>query len=312
MAAHHPHETWEDRFAAQFARAGSYASITSAIILTLVLIANGCIILLNLALALLLALARIGPVISSAVGLIGTAATHYGRFRILRGKEKFSLKDAAIDQALDMPGNLQDIPNQVRRLGCFANMGLLSLIASLVLWLLTAGPQPWAVLGYGQNGGFRPVTIYVTTTPRTASTPLPPTATSVPPTATTIPPTATPVVRFTVKPVNMTDSCPGALASPYSITLDNTGSSIAISWQATVPDTLTRSGNPWATVSVSQGTIPAGQTATVLVTPNNKDSVCNDAYFHNRQLAYHIVFTLTNGGNGTQIATDTITYSPLT
>lgn len=308
MASHHAHETWEDRFAEHFARAGAFASIASAIILTIVLITNGFIILLNVALVVVLTMARIGPVISSALGIIGTGATHYGRFRILRGKEKFSLKDEAIDKALDAPGNMQDLPNQLRRLGCLSRIGWVSLIGSLLVWLLTAGPQPWAVLGYAQNGGLRPVIVYVTTTPGPTRTVVPPTATAIPPTATPVPP----IVRFTVKPANMTDNCPAGLASDYTITLDNTSSTIPVGWQAAVPDTLQRSGNPWAALSMVQGTIPAGKSQDVTVSPNNTDSVCSDAAFvHNGQFTYHIQFTLTSGGTGTQTAADTISYSPI-
>jgi hypothetical protein len=50
------------------------------------------------------------------------------------------------------------------------------------------------------------------------------------------------------------------------VTLDNSGSNVAVSWSISITDTDPL-GNVWAFADSTGGTVPAGQVATVTITP---------------------------------------------
>ncbi len=118
-----------------------------------------------------------------------------------------------------------------------------------------------------------------TATPRpTATATAVPTATATPsPTATATPsPTATPtpVVNLVVTPTSFSQSCTSTPTLPaLVVTLDNTGSNVAVNWQINITDT-DPAGHVWATASATSGTVPVGQSQMVTITPIS--TLCQD------------------------------------
>jgi|GEM_PF-2483085 len=121
-----------------------------------------------------------------------------------------------------------------------------------------------------------------TSTPRptpdpspTAGTPTsPPTPTPTPSPTPTPTPTPAPVINFIVMPTALSQSCSGSPpVQPFTITLDNTGSNVPVSWMITITD-QDPAMNTWATPSAWNGTVPAGQSATVTISPIS--TLCQD------------------------------------
>ncbi len=85
-------------------------------------------------------------------------------------------------------------------------------------------------------------------------------------------PTPAPIVNFVVSPTGFSQSCASSLSS-LVVTLDNSGSTVAVSWSISITSTDPQ-GNVWASADSAGGTIPAGQVATVTITPIS--ALCTD------------------------------------
>jgi hypothetical protein len=128
------------------------------------------------------------------------------------------------------------------------------------------------------------------------------------PTVLTATPTATPtpVVKFEVQPTSFDQSC-GPTSSPLpalSVTLDNTGSTIAVSWSIRISDQDPNHTAVWASASPTTGTTPAGGTTHVTITP--APDLCARFGSSSTPVAFHVTVTWTTGGGGTATITDTV------
>lgn len=114
----------EIAFARRVAQLGLWTSLISAIILAIVLAENVALLLLHQRLEQwLLDFAQTGPGAATILGFLSTGASFYGYWRLIRRRERFVVREQAkgiaIDQALNMPGNLQNVPADLaRRSGC--------------------------------------------------------------------------------------------------------------------------------------------------------------------------------------------------
>ncbi len=112
-------------------------------------------------------------------------------------------------------------------------------------------------------------------------------------------------VNFTIKPTQYPATGSWSCTQPpppVTITLDNTGSNVDIGWKVTMRETFFQTTTPWATVDQSQGTVSAGKTAQIKLTPN--PSTCT--YSSPGGMPWHADVSLTSGGSGTQTFTYTI------
>lgn len=327
----------EERFVHLVARAGLATSIAGAVILTVVLLGNLYIIPFKHTPASWLRLFVIfGPVLSSLLGFVSTGSTWYGRWRIVRRKERYDVRDDALDQALNLPDELQNLPNQ---LGCLSRLGPTVLAASLIVCLFTFMPGPLGFIGNGINGANIAVNDTSTSTTATTTavatpkptakpgnhhptaTPIPvqPTATSAPPTATPIPPTPTtaptatptptPHVDVRLSPTNPNDTCySSGGAYDVKFTLDNTRSNIAVGWQLILtPTTAPNFTNPWASGKPSEGSVPAGKQTTITLSITGSN--CPYASYAGTQLDGEVA--LTSGSSATLPFTLTLYHEPV-
>ena len=107
-------------------------------------------------------------------------------------------------------------------------------------------------------------------TPTGADTPSPtPSATA----------TRTPLTTFQVTPTAINQACSNVqdTLSPFSVTLDNSASTVAVDWEMNISNT-DPAGNIWATASNVSGTALAGQSDTITITPfaNKTTTLCAD------------------------------------
>ncbi|HLW03352.1 MAG TPA: hypothetical protein VKT82_32205 [Ktedonobacterales bacterium] len=133
----------------------------------------------------------------------------------------------------------------------------------------TARPSPAGTPPRPPTGPAPPTTP-VPTPPRPTPTPRPnPTPTQTPTATPTAPPTPTPtpIINFVVTPTGFSQSCSSSMSS-LVVTLDNSGSNVAVSWSMSITDTDPQ-GNVWAFADSTGGTVPAGQVASVTITPNS-------------------------------------------
>jgi hypothetical protein len=139
-------------------------------------------------------------------------------------------------------------------------------------------------------------------TPTVTATPTPTLIPQTTPTA-----TPTPVVKFSVHPTSFAQSCdPSSSPLPaLGVTLDNTGSSIAVSWSIQITDKDPKTNSElWAAASPSSGTTPAGGTTTVSITPAS--DLCNKLVGITTSML-HAKVVLTSGGSGASTVTDSVT-----
>jgi hypothetical protein len=78
-----------------------------------------------------------------------------------------------------------------------------------------------------------------------------------------------------------------------TLTLDNTQSMVAVTWQATNIDTIS-GGAPWASISPPSDTVLAGTTESVIVTPD--PTLCQSSQPHGK--SWHIDITTTTANVG--------------
>lgn len=143
----------------------------------------------------------------------------------------------------------------------------------------------------------------------TATSAPPPTPTATPsPTDTPTPsPTSTPIpiVNVVILPtISFSQTCP--TLSSLSVTIDNTGSNVAITWQVNITDTDPM-GIVWASASPTGGTVPAGgQSGPITITPGS--TLCQDMS-SGQTIPYTAVFTYSASGQSSQAITVTNTVS---
>ncbi|HEX6777688.1 MAG TPA: hypothetical protein VF099_05765, partial [Ktedonobacterales bacterium] len=151
----------------------------------------------------------------------------------------------------------------------------------------THRPQPTAT-----------ATPYPSATSTSTPTPTPsPTATPTPsPTSTPIP-----IVNVVISPTSFSDTCP--TLSALTVTIDNTGSNVDVNWQVSITDTDPM-GNVWATASQTGGTVLAGQSASITITPTS--TLCQDMTT-GQTLPYTAAFSYSGGTqSGQATITDTV------
>lgn len=133
----------------------------------------------------------------------------------------------------------------------------------------------------------------------TSTTAAAPTATVAAPTATpaaVAPPTAAPavVVSFGAGPQSFNQDCGQSSLTTlpsFTVTLDNSRSTVDVSWNVEIVDHVGASGHLWASASPTSGIVPAGQTRELLITPES--AMCNDSQNVVPDATYHagIVFS---------------------
>jgi aryl-phospho-beta-D-glucosidase BglC (GH1 family) len=100
------------------------------------------------------------------------------------------------------------------------------------------------------------------------------------------------VNNFQVTPTAVNQACSNAqdTLSPFSVTLDNSASTVAVDWEIHITDT-DPAGNIWATVSNVSGTTLPGQTDTVTITPfvNKTTTLCADMQAAPAPMAYSAI-----------------------
>jgi hypothetical protein len=108
-------------------------------------------------------------------------------------------------------------------------------------------------------------------------------------------PTPTPHVAFTMKPQSTSQTCTDSttLLAPTTLTLDNTGSNVPVSWSAEISETVGTSGTVWASASPSSGTVPAGKTAKLVITPESK--ICSHSQTVVPDATYQVVVKYNSG-----------------
>lgn len=124
------------------------------------------------------------------------------------------------------------------------------------------------------------------------------------------------IVRLSIQPLSFQQSCAGGL-QPVTVTLDNTKSTVPVTWQVGAIDSVAPSGTPtptsgapWASASPSSGTLDAGTgtTSTAIVTITPDSTICTQYIPQGFSNAYHLVFTYASDLSFT--VTDTIS-SPI-
>lgn len=282
-----PPTTTSGRLASSVGTLGVIATAIAALTLTAVLIGNLLVLVFKVPAALWLAIVvDVGPVVGLFLSNIGNGVNYYGAWRVLRGQDEYDVKADSKNQLQNVPGMLQWAPAAVA--GCFplAAAGLLA--ASLIISILTLAPAPVHTLGItlhspntpsgngsgnssggGSSGGSQgntngPATIHFAVTFGTNGT--------------------------------ATQQCDTSSTTldPLSATLDNSGSASAVRWELTTVDTLpgaTPSG-PWASASGFSGTIAAGQTTALTLTPNTQ--IC--ALIPQQGSTYHVVMQVVGVG----------------
>jgi hypothetical protein len=142
-----------------------------------------------------------------------------------------------------------------------------------------------------------------TAPPTQGPTPTSPSTQPTQPSAPTATATPRPVVNFKVRPTTFKQTCGNV--GPLSITLDNTGSNVAVSWKAGIIDLVPNTATLWATASPTSGTVAAGGTATLTLTPSS--SICQNI---TQPTPFHAEVDLT-GATGTFPIVDTISPAPI-
>jgi hypothetical protein len=137
------------------ARLAWLCTLTSALLLTRLLVGNALLLVTHVASTLwLLALVDIGPLVALFLGNVATFIGYYGTWRVLRGLDAYSARDDAKNQFMQVPGMLQNLPQELRsRFGCMHAFSGATQVVSLVVIGLTLVPPPVRVLGAELPGG---------------------------------------------------------------------------------------------------------------------------------------------------------------
>lgn len=316
---------------------GLYATYVAAALLTLIIAGDLAVLTRRLPLVGWLALlVGTGPLVALLLTTLAGYINYYSVWRVLRGKDEFDAGADLKSHAADLPQAAQSL--LAGRAGCLPALSTLLIVVSLLLAVLTALPPATPLVGplgtwsgrvgdlaFGaapaRAGGaaapapFATPTDTPTAVPTVVLTATPTRAPAVPP-ATPVPaPTATPtpvpaIIRFSIAPTTASWNCPtqGLIPAAVTLTLDNTGSNVAVSWNANVIDKLSTGapGAPWATVKPASGSVPAGSKAPITISPYppNPSYVC---YSSGRAGTPYRV-SIAAAGAGTNTFTETVIY----
>jgi hypothetical protein len=280
---------------------GIYATYIAAALVSLLIVADGYVLLGHPSLVGLLALLVVtGPLVAMLLSTFASWTNYYGIWRILRGIDEYSAGQDLKSHAADIPQAVQAL--LAGRRGCLPAVSVALLFVSLVL--AGAANMPPETPGIGALGTWQDHRgaggiIAPTATPTTEVVIVEATATAAPTATATTRPTATatarpivvptatatatatatptptpPPVMFKITPPSDSYSSCATSPSPPKKTpvLDNSQSTVAVSWQASARERLPN-GAPWATITdangnpLTQGTIPAGKTQPITVVP---------------------------------------------
>ena len=302
----------EERVAGRLSRLGLGSSITCAVLVALGLIEK----LLTLVLKVPLPHWTINGTqimlgASAIIGVGSTALNYYGYSRIARRKERFKVKDEAINQALDVPGKI-DSANVIRsaaneadraRVGCgcgpLASLGL-ALIAAVLLFVNPAQADTSGPTGIDTANHAATATASAAAT-LTAATPLA--------TATNSTTGATPTT---------TGTNPRATATTATTRATPTATVGAAATATEVATAITNPKPPTAT-PVPPTATPLPQPNYFSVAPTTFTWYCNittapiTVTLNNTQNKFAVAVTMTFGANGYKLPwATTTTANPVT
>ena len=145
--------------------------------------------------------------------------------------------------------------------------------------------------------------------PRTTPNPTPVPTNAPPPVPsrpTPVPTTAPPVVKFAVQPTSFTQTCTANPGLPsFAVTLDNSQSSVAVDWRATITDQDPTQSELWATASPSSGQVGSQRTTQVTVIPAS-DLCSRFSGNSSAPITFHVTVTWTTSGGGSATISDTV------
>lgn len=261
-------------------RLGLYATYVAAALVLLVIAGDLDVLLGHTPLVGLLAvLVGAGPLVAMLLSTFASYVNYYGVWRILRSKDAYDAGQDLKSHAADIPQALQTL--LAGRTGCLPAVSTALLFVTLLLAVATTVPPTTPGIGrlgtwHDHTGALPPPapTATVAVSPTASPTALPaPTATAtVPPTAVaTSTPTPVVVIRFIVSPTTASwlgcASPPPAPPPAQALTLDNSQSTVAVSWQASAVE-KDGSGALWAVITPASGTVAAGGTQKITVSPD--------------------------------------------
>lgn len=304
----------EPRLPVIIGRFGLYATYVAAALFLLVIAGDLDILLRNGPwVGWLALLVGTGPLLAVLLSTLASYTNYYGTWRILRRKDVYNAGQDLKSHAADVPQAVQDA--LAGRAGCLPLASTILLACSLLLAVAPTLPPGTPVVGalgtWGDHVSDLPFVSHAATqtaTPSPTATLIEePTATATAAATATLSPTATatttpsPVVmKFSISPTSAFWNCTsqGTPAGAQTITLDNSGSTVAVTWSATAVE-RDAAGNPWAVFSPASGQIPAYGKQTMTITPDPRSSICVPS----SQMSWHANIVANNAG------TNTFTYT---
>jgi hypothetical protein len=253
-------------------RLGLYATYVAAALFTLAVAGDLDVLVRHAPLVGWLALlVGAGPLVALLLSTLASYTNYFGVWRVVRGKDEYDVKGDLKSHAADAPQAAQAL--LAGRTGCVPAASTLLLGLSLLLTGATIAPPQMPFVGALGTWSGHVGTLFVNTIPARPTVVPSPTASATP--TGTPSPTATPVpavIKFVVSPTaaSATSCSIGLPPAAQQVTLDNTGSNMDVSWQATAVE-KDGAGNLWAVSSPASGDIPAGgkQTITVSLNPQS-------------------------------------------
>jgi hypothetical protein len=310
MTDHSPEPALRLEVSRLLGRLGLYATFGAAVLFLLIIAGDLDVLVRHAALVGWLALlVGTGPLVATLLSTLASYVNYYGVWRILRGHDEFDAKDDLQSHAADLPETAQAL--LAGRAGCVQIVSVALLVGSLLLSVVTTLPSGTPVVGIlsAWSDHLRnPAPQALHSIPVSFPTP---TATLTPaPTMTTTPiPTAapTPVIKFSMSPTTASWNChnQGMQPAPQSLTLDNRGSTVAVSWRASAVE-HDSAGDLWAVIRPANGTVPAHGTQMISVNPDpqNAENVCLSSSANGTPWHVNVVAN----GVGTLTFTYTISY----
>ncbi len=296
-------------------RLGLYATYVAAALLVFAIGGDLGVLVLHARVEGWLAL-LVGPVplVALLLSTIASYINYYGVWRILRGRDEYDAREDLKTHATDIPQAVQSL---LARMGCMSAVSTAVLCFSLLLAAVSSLPPQTPFIGelgtwqsrLGNSATPTPIPV-PTATPTAIPTPTPTAAPSPTPSPTPIPV----VIKFSISPATASWDCntqgQGLNPAGQTITLDNSGSTVAVNWQATVVESITGvngSPSPWATLSASSGTISEHDKQALTITPV-PTSVCYASNPPPNGTPWHVSVVV--AGAGTYTFTYTVFYVP--
>jgi hypothetical protein len=136
-----------------------------------------------------------------------------------------------------------------------------------------------------------------------ANQPTPTTPATTPPGTTPGTTPTTPHIALALRPTSVEQNCQSASTTLPAITLalDNSASNVAVTWTASISETIGGSGTTWASASPTGGSIPAGATEHITIIPAS--NICTLSQSVVPDATYHVVIQATGA--------PTLTFSDL-